>query len=118
MIWHPELIRWANLPLELEDAIQSWLTPSGWRVGAPRLITWGIEDAFFALSEYGNAVYGFGDAGGEAWDLYRETIEEWKAEKGFQWSGLACMALHATSADQFVAVRRDGTWAGLSLIHI
>lgn len=112
MIWHPELIRWANLPVGLEDAIQSWLTPSGWRVGAPRLITWGRAGAFFAMSEYGNAVYGFGDKGGETWDRYKGVVEQWKAEKSFQWNGLTFITLDAANFDHFVAVRRDGIWAG------
>jgi hypothetical protein len=40
IIWHPDLMRWGNLPPSLEDALQSWLTPSGWRVGPPRMVTW------------------------------------------------------------------------------
>lgn len=98
--------------MDLEDAIQSWLTPSGWRVGAPRLVTWGRDGAFFAMSEYGNVVHQFGNNRGETWNMYKETIEEWKSEKGFQWSGLAFLALDAVNIGQFVAVRRDGTWSG------
>ncbi|KAF2824414.1 hypothetical protein CC86DRAFT_457184 [Ophiobolus disseminans] len=110
IIWHPELIRWANLPHSLEDALQSWLTPSGWRVGPPRTVTWGPEGAFFAMSEYGNVVYRLGDE--DAWEIYKETIEEWKAEKGFLWSDLTFITLDPTIPDQFIAIRRDGTWAG------
>lgn len=110
IIWHPELIRWANLPPSLEDAIQSWLTPSGWRAGPPRMVTWGPDGAFFAMSEYGDVVYRLGD--GDYWEIYKETIEEWKAEKGFLWSDLAFIALDPTSSDQFIAIRNDGTWAG------
>lgn len=110
IIWHPELIRWGNLPSNLEDAVQSWLTPSGWRVGPPRIVTWGPEGAFFAMSEYGDVVYRLGDE--DAWDIYKETVEEWKAEKGFLWSNLAFIALDPTSNDQFIALRNDGTWAG------
>lgn len=110
IVWHPELIRWANLPPNLEDALQSWLTPSGWRVGPPRIISWGPEGAFFAMSEYGEVSCQFG--GDKAWEIYKETVDEWKAEKGFKWSSLAFIALDPTSADQFIAVRKDGTWAG------
>lgn len=110
IIWHPELIRWANLPPSLEDALQSWLTPSGWRVGPPRMVTWGLEGAFFTMSEYGNVVYRLGD--GDAWEIYKETVEEWKAEKGFLWTSLAFIALDPTTSDQFIAIRKDGTWAG------
>lgn len=110
IIWHPDLIRWGNLPANLEDALQSWLTPSGWRVGPPRMVTWGPEGAFFAMSEYGDVVYKLGD--NDAWEIYKETVEEWKAEKGFLWSQLSFIALDPTSADQFIAVRKDGTWAG------
>ncbi|KAF1843509.1 uncharacterized protein K460DRAFT_418562 [Cucurbitaria berberidis CBS 394.84] len=110
IVWHPELIRWANLPDALEDALQSWLTPSGWKVGPPRIVTWGPEGAFFAMSEYGNVVYRLGD--GDAWEIYKETVDEWKAEKGFLWSDLAFIALDPTSSDQFIAIRNDGTWGG------
>lgn len=110
IVWHPELIRWANLPPSLEDSLQSWLTPSGWRVGPPRIVTWGPEGAFFAMSEYGDVVYRLGD--GDSWDIYKETVEEWKAEEDFSWSELAFIALDPTVSDQFVAIRNDGTWAG------
>lgn len=115
IIWHPEFIRWANLPPALEDALQSWLTPSGWRVGPPRIATWGPDDAFFAMSEYGEVEYHFGepdDDGEVYWGIFKETIEEWETEVGFLWSTLSFIALDSTSTDQFVAVRRDGTWAG------
>ena len=110
IIWHPELIRWAGLSPSLEDSIQSWLTPSGWRVGPPRIVTWGSEGAFFAMSEYGDVVYRLGDE--DSWAIYKETIEEWKGENGFSWSELAFIALDPTTTDQFIAIRNDGTWAG------
>lgn len=110
IVWHPESIRWANLPLSLEDSLQSWLTPSGWRVGPPRIVTWGPEGAFFAMSEYGDVVYRLGDE--DSWEIYKETVEEWKAERGFSWSELAFIALDPTTSDQFIAIRKDGTWAG------
>jgi hypothetical protein len=110
IIWHPDLLRWANLPESLEDALQSWLTPAGWRVGPPRIVTWGPEGAFFTMSEYGNVVYRLGD--GDAWEIYKETVEEWKAEKGFLWTDLAFITLDPTISDQFIAIRKDGTWAG------
>lgn len=110
IIWHPELFRWAKLPTSLEDALQSWLTPSGWRVGPPRMVTWGPEGAFFTMSEYGNVVYRLGDE--DSWAIYKETIEEWKAEKGFLWTHLSFIALDPTNSDQFIAIRKDGTWAG------
>jgi hypothetical protein len=110
IIWHPDLIRWADLPVSLEDALQSWLTPSGWRVGPPRMVNWGPGGAFFTMSEYGNVVYRLGND--DEWEIYRETVEEWKAEKGFLWTHLAFIALDPTSSDQFIAIRKDGTWAG------
>lgn len=103
-------MRWANLPHSIEDALQSWLTPSGWRVGPPRIVTWGPNGAFFAMSEYGNVVYRLGD--GNVWEIYKETVEEWKAEKGFLWTDLTFITLDPTSSDQFIAIRKDGTWAG------
>lgn len=62
------------------------------------------------MSEYGDVVYRLGD--GDYWEIYKETVEEWKAEKGFLWSDLAFFALDPTSSDQFIAIRIDGTWAG------
>jgi hypothetical protein len=110
IIWHPDLIRWANLPVNLEDVLQSWLTPSGWRVGPPQIVTWGPEGAFFAMSEYGTVAYLLGDQ--NSWEIYEETVNEWKAEKGFSWNDVTFIALDPTSTDQFIAIRKDGTWAG------
>jgi hypothetical protein len=62
------------------------------------------------MSEYGDVVYRLGDD--DSWEIYAETIQEWKAEKSFHWSDLAFIALDASSADQFIAIRADGTWAG------
>jgi len=89
--WDPTFIRWANLPASLEDAIQAWLTPSGWKAGPPRMVSWGEHDAFFAMSEYGDVVYRLGTKGGEEddWPIWKETIEEWRGEAGFLWSELA-----------------------------
>jgi hypothetical protein len=39
-------------------------------------------------------------------------VEEWKLEKGFLWTDLSFITLDPTSADQFIAIRKDGTWAG------
>lgn len=75
------------------------------------MVTWGPDGAFFAMSEYGTVVYEFGD-GDDEWEIYKETVEEWKAEKGFSWSNLAFIALDPTASDQFIAIRNDGTWAG------
>jgi hypothetical protein len=74
------------------------------------MVTWGPEGAFFAMSEYGDVVYRLGDS--NAWEIYKETVEEWKSEKGFVWSDLTFIALDPTSSDQFIAIRNDGTWAG------
>jgi hypothetical protein len=74
------------------------------------MVTWGSDGAFFTMSEYGNVVYRLGD--GDAWEIYKETVEEWKAEKGFLWTHLAFITLDPTSSDQFIAIRKDGTWAG------
>jgi hypothetical protein len=74
------------------------------------MVTWGPEGAFFTMSEYGNVVYRLGD--GDAWAIYKETVEEWKAEKGFLWTDLVFITLDATTSDQFIAIRKDGTWAG------
>lgn len=85
--WDPNFIRWGSLPSSLEDCLQAWLTPAGWKAGPPRMISWGTEGAFFAMSEYGDVVYRLGN--GDSWEIYKDTVEEWKGEKGFQWSELA-----------------------------
>ena len=51
--WDVDAIRWSDVPKGLESALQSWLTPSGWDSGPPRLIALGHGGAFFALSEFG-----------------------------------------------------------------
>ncbi|KAF9734196.1 hypothetical protein PMIN01_07099 [Paraphaeosphaeria minitans] len=115
--WDATFIRWSNLPTSLEDTLQSWLTPSGWcdtprRAGPPRMLTWGPDDAFFAMSEYGDVAYRLGDKRTDDWEIWRETVEDWKAERGFRWSEVAYVALDPTTLDQFVAIRNDGTWSG------
>lgn len=62
------------------------------------------------MSEYGDVVYRLGNE--DYWEIYKETVEEWKAEKEFLWNQLAFIALDPTSTDQFIAIRNDGTWAG------
>lgn len=74
------------------------------------MVTWGPDGAFFTMSEYGNVVYRLGD--NDAWEIYKETVEEWKLEKGFLWTDLTFITLDPTSSDQFIAIRKDGTWAG------
>lgn len=108
--WSPGFIRWSGLPLGLEACLQSWLTPSGWKSGPPRLATWGRKDAFFALSEYGDAKFSVGV--GDKWPLYAETLDEWGAESGFEWASLAYISLDPVIKDQFFAIRQDRTWAG------
>jgi hypothetical protein len=54
------------------------------------MVSWGEHDAFFAMSEYGNVVYRLDAKGGEGeWPIWKETVEEWRGEKGFLWSELA-----------------------------
>jgi hypothetical protein len=74
------------------------------------MVTWGPKGAFFAMSDYGNVIYRLGDH--DSWAIYAETVEEWKAEKGFSWNALAFIALDSTCTDQFIAIRKDGAWAG------
>ncbi|PVH98095.1 hypothetical protein DM02DRAFT_657657 [Periconia macrospinosa] len=136
VFWDPTSIRWASLPPSLEDSLQSWLTPSGWKAGPPRFVSWGVSDAFFAMSEYGNVAYRLGgrskkkgnfpdekddddddDGNGDdkeegKWEIWRETVEEWRGERGFVWSEVAFISLDPTTRDQFIAMRNDGTWAG------
>lgn len=76
------------------------------------MVTWGVADAFFAMSEYGDVAYRMGNKSRDDWSIWRETVEEWKGESGFRWSEIAYVALDPTTADQFVAIRNDGTWSG------
>ncbi|KAF1960861.1 hypothetical protein CC80DRAFT_266203 [Byssothecium circinans] len=111
--WDADSIRWTELPTSLEDSIQAWLTPSGWKNGPPRMVTWGESDAFFAMSEYGDVAYRVGGKAGERrWEIWKETVEEWRGEAGFVWSEVAYISIDPTTPDQFVAIRNDGTWAG------
>ncbi|KAF2637588.1 hypothetical protein P280DRAFT_109466 [Massarina eburnea CBS 473.64] len=113
IVWDASSIRWAFLPATLEDTLQSWLTPSGWKAGPPRIVTWGEEDAFFAMSEYGDVAYRLGGKGGNGeWEIWKETVEEWRGESGFVWSEVAYISIDPVTTDQFVAIRNDGTWAG------
>lgn len=87
-------IRWGGLPLSLEECLQSWLTPSGWKNGPPRMVTWGPKNAFFTVSEYGDVAYRLGSNAShgeldETWPIFKETVEEWKTEEDFVWSDLA-----------------------------
>jgi hypothetical protein len=61
------------------------------------------------MSEYGDVAYRLG---GDEWPTWKETVQEWKAEKEFVWSEVAYVSLDASTVDQFVAIRNDGTWAG------
>ncbi|KAF2743468.1 hypothetical protein M011DRAFT_471405 [Sporormia fimetaria CBS 119925] len=108
--WSPKFIRWAGVPSGVEACLQSWLTPSGWKAGPPRMVVWSRRGAYFALSEYGEVEYRTGT--GDMWPIFRETIEEWESEAGFSWSALAYITLDPTTIDQFVAVREDRIWAG------
>lgn len=76
------------------------------------MVTWGPDDAFFAMSEYGDVAYRLGDKKKEDWAIWRETVEDWKTEKAFRWNEVAYIALDPTTPDQFVAIRNDGTWSG------
>ncbi|KAF2111107.1 hypothetical protein BDV96DRAFT_690527 [Lophiotrema nucula] len=112
--WDAAFIRWQGLPPELEECLQGWLTPSGWRAGPPRIVTWGPKEAFFAMSEYGEVgcYTGLTEGGEPTWPIFKETVEEWRAEKGFSWGDLAYIVLDPTVPDQFLAIRQDGSWSG------
>jgi hypothetical protein len=87
MAWDPTFLRWVGLPPGLEACLHSWLTPSGWKAGPPRIMTWASKSVWFAVSEYGDVQYRTGS--GNTWPLLEETIDEWDAEAGFSWSQLA-----------------------------
>jgi len=55
--WDSKRIRWENIPNGLETTIQSWLSPTGWAAGPPRIISLGANGAWFALSQYGSVAY-------------------------------------------------------------
>ncbi|KAF2489272.1 hypothetical protein BU16DRAFT_531596 [Lophium mytilinum] len=105
--WDQTSIRWSGIPSSLEDTIQSWLSPSGWKVGPPRAVALGAEGAWFALSEYGVVAWDIP----EEYEALAETWEEWE-EEDLDWSELAFVAFDPIHEDQFIAIREDGTWAG------
>jgi hypothetical protein len=105
--WDQTSMRWSNTPSSLEETVQSWLSPSGWKTGPPRAIALGAEGAWFALSEYGTVAWDIP----EDYEVLAETWEEWEEEE-LDWSELAFVAFDPVREDQFIAIREDGTWAG------
>ncbi|OCK86045.1 hypothetical protein K432DRAFT_377144 [Lepidopterella palustris CBS 459.81] len=103
--WCRTSIRWSNIPVSLEETVQSWLSPTGWKVGPPRMVALGADDAWFALSEYGAAAWDIPDGN----ESLAETWNEWESE-GFDWGDLAFIAFDPTKPDQFVAIRSDQAW--------
>jgi hypothetical protein len=85
--WDATFIRWIGLPAGLEDGLQSWLTPAGWKGGPPRMVTWSRKGAYFGLSEYGETEYGTGSE--RFWPILKETMQDWESEAGFSWHDLA-----------------------------
>ncbi|KAF2704309.1 hypothetical protein K504DRAFT_462878 [Pleomassaria siparia CBS 279.74] len=113
--WDPTVIRWIGLPPTLESTIQSWLTPSGWKSGAPKTMTWNDRGSCFAKSEFDEVVYRMGSREGmddDDWPPFQDTVREWDGETGFKWSDVAYLNLDSRNSDQFIAIRTDGTWAG------
>ena len=91
--WDPTFIRWHSLPAALEASIQSWLTPAGWKAGAPRTATWNARGACFATSEYGEVIVKTGEKGDEE-SAFEETVAEWGEENGFRWGDVAVCVLY------------------------
>jgi hypothetical protein len=111
--WDPTFIRWHNLPPGLESCVQSWLTPSGWKSGAPKTMTWNTKGSCFAVSEYDAVVIGMGEKEiGDDDTPFMDTVKEWGEEPDFQWKDVAYLNLDPGNSDQFIAIRHDGTWAG------
>ncbi|ORY11341.1 hypothetical protein BCR34DRAFT_653153 [Clohesyomyces aquaticus] len=107
--WDPNFIRWRHLPDNLEAALQQWLTPAGWRYGPPRMVSWGHDSTFIAISEYGECVHSVDE---ESWPTLHETIEEWMSENVDSLRDFAYTALDPTTPDQFIALRHSRIWAG------
>ncbi len=57
--WTSSRVRWHNIPDGLQKSIQSWLSPTGWSSGPPRIVSLGPQGCYFALSEYGFAAWSF-----------------------------------------------------------
>jgi hypothetical protein len=51
--WDSSSIRWKDIPATLEEKLQEWLSPAGWIHGPPRQIALGLNNSWFAISEYG-----------------------------------------------------------------
>jgi hypothetical protein len=52
--WDTDSIRWSNIPPDLEEDVQAWLSPTGWLKGPPRIVDLGADGTYFALSQYGS----------------------------------------------------------------
>ncbi|KAF2196686.1 hypothetical protein GQ43DRAFT_476097 [Delitschia confertaspora ATCC 74209] len=108
----PSGFRWSHLPDSLEDTLQSWLTPCGWKVGPPRIVVLGAGGAYFALSEHGDCDYSFEIDGGDFSALWQETVDEWEEESDFDWDDVDYISFNPSEANQFIAIRSSGSWAG------
>lgn len=55
------------------------------------MVSLGAGGAWFAVSEYGEGAWGFGDEGAEhqKWEIWQETMNEWQEEAGFDWDDVA-----------------------------
>ena len=83
--WDTNSIRWHNLPVDLELAIQRWLSPmKGWKVGPPRIIALGRGGAYFGLTEEGEMVF---DAP-STWAKLRKVMRELEEVKKVDWNNL------------------------------
>ncbi|KAL9130494.1 MAG: hypothetical protein Q9217_001314 [Psora testacea] len=98
--WDPSSIRWSNIPEGLEKAVQSWLSPTGWVSGPPRIVALGCYGSFFALSQLGAYAYSVPAS-------LQKTCSHFNAcgkDTTFSWSGLELVSFDASTPDQFVMV--------------
>jgi hypothetical protein len=85
--WDSKRIRWENIPKGLEKVIQSWLSPTGWTSGPPRIISLGAQGAWFALSQYGSVAYSIPASLTHTHEHFT-TLEEKIEKEELKWSDL------------------------------
>jgi hypothetical protein len=51
--WDSQSYRWSKIPTDLDEMIQAYLSPTGWRYGAPKLVTLGYKDTWAIIFSSG-----------------------------------------------------------------
>ena len=104
-IWDSKHIGWHGIPDGLQKAIQSWLGPTGWIKGPPRIVTLGPKGSYFALSEYGSVAFSVDNSLKPASAAFSKLKDE-VARGSFAYDDLEVSKRHKEAMDFF--------WPGLT----